>query len=604
MSASYPSIDCNSGRILYDLNHLPIENKQGLLPFVPVLLHQSFLTIDVETTGLHVGARIRSLQVGFLHPRPMALVLLLEHEDGSPWEERRSEAQQLLSAVSQVQLWAYSDFDRRMIASDLGVPLPINNAAALHHLVNSWTAARSSPLKTEIARRTGKRASITAQQTLELAATDPAFLEYAALDALGLAVCVSGWLDECGWHDRRLQEWLARERRIEDACRSMSDKGLQLDNATAHRMLDAARASREAHRQRVEQLSGVDNPRSSKRVLVAIEARGVEVPTVRRKKKSGEAYASRSTSHKHLKTDDELVLAVQGFRKQDSIIGNIEQWLRLRGSDGRIRTRFKPLGCVTSRWSSVKPNLQNVGKGSEDGAAGEDLQLRSAFVAGPGYVWVQADLSQIEYRVAAALSGDRNMLDAFARGEDIHVYTAKVLSGVAEPTKRDRKFAKGIGFGKLYGESVEAGARKLGVTVEEMQARVDRYDEEFPELAAWCLEIAEASESGRTPPNPYGRTFPVAHGYMGVNYVVQSTAREVFCDWMLSVVEAGYGPFLAAGLHDELVAEVPEEMAAEVRDAFVRCADAVEIPGYEGRVQIVAEARIARGAWSAAYTDD
>jgi DNA polymerase I-like protein with 3'-5' exonuclease and polymerase domains len=93
----------------------------------------------------------------------------------------------------------------------------------------------------------------------------------------------------------------------------------------------------------------------------------------------------------------------------------------------------------------------------------------------------------------------------------------------------------------------------------------------------------------------------VAHDYTAINYLCQSTAREVFCDWMLGVVDAGYGAFLVAGIHDELILEVPEDLSEQVAADVVRCASEVAIPGCD--VPIVAESKIAVGSWSAAYEE-
>ena len=603
--SSYPSCCKRSGRKICDLNNTSKDVNGPLGTLGTVLTRAPFLTIHVESTGPGPGARIRSVQIGFLKPDPAALYLPLEDEHGNSLPEARAEAASLLLSLSEADWWAFGDFDRRVLYGDLGVHLGVRNAWALQHAYNSADATRQSPLKREIAVRTGRKVRLTAEDTLTMSVHDPEFIEYTVLAAAVLAECVKDWMDALGWDRRRLDEWLHREQRISDACHDMSLHGLPLDQAEAERLLEMLERQAAAHRKVFAAIAGEDaNPRSSQKMMELVKSRGVELPTVRRKRPDGTSYYSETMSRKHLHCDDELVNAIQSIVHYEAAADTLRKWMDSQDEHGLIHSSFNPQGCRTGRWTSSRPNFQNVSKASEQGDSGELMFMRGVFKARPHHVWVQGDLSQIEYRMAAAMSGDANMLSLFDRGEDLHMYAARALHGKDKPTKGDRKIAKGIGFGKLYGENPRTSAEKHGVTETEMQERVAAYNATFPQLESWCQSVAAAASDGWTAPNPYGRSFPVTAGYIAVNYTVQSTAREVFCEWMLNVIDAGYGPYLVAGVHDELIAEVPEDMAEEVRQAFIDCAAKVQIHGYEGLVQIVAEATIARGSWADAYAKD
>lgn len=546
-----------------------------------------FVALDVETTGVGPDATIRTVQLGW---EGKSCVLVLHDE------AMRNFARQILPMLDG-KLWAYTNFDRRMLSQDLGLDLTIHDAAALHHLVDQAGATSVAPLKNAIEAITGFRSPLTAEQTIALPTDDPDFLAYAGLDASGLSLLLDSWLT--GVDTEFLYPWLEREQRISDVCHEMQERGMLLDLATLDEMEATLNAEVERLSAEVEALYPGLNPGSPKQLEAAYTERGVELPTKRRKRKDGTVYFSTSTSYKDLSSDDPLVVAVNSLKKAQNSLATITGWRGLLGEDGKIHARFNPLGARTSRWSSSNPNLQNVSK--RDG----DVQMRAPFVAPDGFVIVQADLSQIEYRVAAALSGDEAMLAAFAAGEDLHVYAAKALNGVDTPTKEQRSAAKGIGFGKLYGQSPRTAAKAAGVTEDEMAARVAAYDAAFPQLHRWTQEVQEYAENHNllTPVTPYGRRFKVSAAYQAVNYTVQSTAREVFVDWVFNIYDAGLGEYLVAGVHDEVVLVVPAERAEEVRDAVIAAASAATIPGHPV-VDIVAEGVVAGRSWQSAYEGD
>ena len=191
--------------------------------------------------------------------------------------------------------------------------------------------------------------------------------------------------------------------------------------------------------------------------------------------------------------------------------------------DGRIHTRYDQAVAATGRLSSNDPNLQNIPVRTETGRS-----IRRAFVAPRGRLLVTADYSQIELRILAHLSGDAALLEVFRRGEDIHRATAAKMFGVAPAsvTADQRRSAKTINFGILYGMGAFALAGQLGVPRAEAKAFIDAYFERFPKVRS-CLDavLEGARETGRTE-TIFGRVRPIP-GLSDRNHAVRANAERM-----------------------------------------------------------------------------
>jgi DNA polymerase I len=142
-----------------------------------------------------------------------------------------------------------------------------------------------------------------------------------------------------------------------------------------------------------------------------------------------------------------VAAGILGYRKWTKLKEDVDSRIHEIRPDGRIHGQFDPLGTDTGRFSSSDPNMQNITSG----------ELRTTFVASVGNVLVFADYSQIELRTAAYFSGDKRMIEAFIKGEDLHTRTASIVLGKSEKkiTKEDRQLAKALNYGFLYGQSAE-----------------------------------------------------------------------------------------------------------------------------------------------------
>jgi len=250
---------------------------------------------------------------------------------------------------------------------------------------------------------------------------------------------------------------------------------------------------------------------------------------------------------------------------------------------GRVHTSYHQAVAATGRLSSSDPNLQNIPVRTEEGR-----RIRQAFIAPPGCLLLAADYSQIELRIMAHLSGDRGLLAAFARGEDIHKMTAAEVFGVdpAAVTPDQRRTAKVINFGLIYGMSAFGLARQLGIERGLAKAYVDRYFERYPGVKNYMDETrVRAREQG------YVETIFNRRLYLpdinarnaaqrqyaertAINAPMQGSAADIIKRAMIAVdnwlLDHKVNTRLIMQVHDELVLEVEEQGVDTAREALRR----------------------------------
>src|SRR5689334_259954 len=169
---------------------------------------------------------------------------------------------------------------------------------------------------------------------------------------------------------------------------------------------------------------------------------------------------------------------------------------------GRVHTNYGQAVAVTGRLSSNEPNLQNIPIRNAEGR-----RIREAFIAAPGHRIVSADYSQIELRIMAHLSQDPSLLGAFASGEDVHRRTAAEVFGVAadQLTSEQRRYAKVINFGLIYGMSAFGLAANLGIERSAAQQYMERYFARYPGVAAYMQRTRESAREKGYVETVFGR---------------------------------------------------------------------------------------------------
>jgi DNA polymerase-1 len=261
----------------------------------------------------------------------------------------------------------------------------------------------------------------------------------------------------------------------------------------------------------------------------------------------------------------------------------------VHGRTGRIHTSYAQAVAATGRLSSLDPNLQNIPVRGPEGR-----RIRQAFIAPPGAVLLAADYSQIELRIMAHLSGDESLRAAFAEDRDVHQATAAEVFACAltEVTADQRRTAKVINFGLMYGMSAFGLARNLGIERHTAQQYIERYFQRYPSVRRYMEDMrVQARELGYVE-TVFGRRLylpdirsgnPQLRQYAeraAINAPMQGTAADIIKRAMISVHEWCLGCAAPARLimqvHDELVLEVPadavETVAAAVHDHMVKAA--------------------------------
>ena len=248
-------------------------------------------------------------------------------------------------------------------------------------------------------------------------------------------------------------------------------------------------------------------------------------------------------------------------------------------STGRVHTNYAQAVAVTGRLASNDPNLQNIPIRTAEGR-----RVREAFVAPPGSFIVSADYSQIELRIMAHISGDANLLRSFAEGEDVHRATASEVFGVTplEVSGEQRRYAKVINFGLIYGMSEFGLASNLGIERSAARSYIDRYFQRYPGVAHYMADIRAQAKAQGYVETVFGRRLwlpeinsPNGQRRQGaeraaINAPMQGTAADLIKISMIAVqdwLEQNHmSSLMIMQVHDELVLEVPQAELARVRE--------------------------------------
>ena len=246
---------------------------------------------------------------------------------------------------------------------------------------------------------------------------------------------------------------------------------------------------------------------------------------------------------------------------------------------GRVHTSYSQAVAVTGRLASSDPNLQNIPIRTPEGR-----RIREAFIAAPGSRIVSADYSQIELRIMAHLSGDEGLLRAFANNEDIHRATAAEVFGIAPDavSSEQRRYAKVINFGLIYGMSAFGLASQLNIERDAAKQYIDRYFARYPGVKNYMDSTREQARRQGYVETVFGRRLwlPEINGANGmrrqaaeraaINAPMQGTAADLIKLAMIKVQDwlekEQLQTRLIMQVHDELVLEVPESELSRVKE--------------------------------------
>ena len=305
-------------------------------------------------------------------------------------------------------------------------------------------------------------------------------------------------------------------------------------------------------------------------------------PPDRGKKTASGHYSTSASVLENLRGKHEVVDWVLEHRELSKLKSTYLDALPLavNPATGRVHTSYSQTGAVTGRLSSSNPNLQNIPIRTAEGR-----RVRNGFIAGPGNVLLSVDYSQIELRIVAHMAEDEGMLTAFRQGQDIHATTAAAIYSVPldAVTKEQRRHAKAINFGLIYGMSVFGLTRSTELTLAESQDFVDAYFERFPGVKRYLDGIRKlAAEQGYVETllgrrryfpmlkNPTNINLKNREEREAINAPIQGTAADIMKIAMLKIPDALHEARLKGKMllqvHDEIVLECPEsELEATAR---------------------------------------
>lgn len=289
-------------------------------------------------------------------------------------------------------------------------------------------------------------------------------------------------------------------------------------------------------------------------------------------------------------TDYEVLKVLAGLHPIPGLIIKFREMAKLKSTyidalpyfvnkkTGRVHTTFSQTAAATGRLASSNPNLQNI----PADASGYGIEVRAAFKAEGDNVFISADYSQIELRVLAYLSQDHALMNAFLQGHDIHTETSARLFDVPldAVTNEQRQLGKRINFSILYGLTPYGLSKDLGISFKDAKKYIDRYFEQYPQVAGWMEGVVEATKKFGYVETLWGRRryIPAIHEKnrtmyeeacrVAINTVVQGTAAEIMKLGMLACNKELVRQFPQASIllqiHDELIISAPKEIASQV----------------------------------------
>ena len=329
----------------------------------------------------------------------------------------------------------------------------------------------------------------------------------------------------------------------------------------------------------------------------------LDPPGVTKKTSSGK-FSTAAGVLEEMKSVHPIVELILNYREltklQSTYVDALPQ--QVNPKTGRVHTTFNQTGTVTGRIASQNPNLQNIPTRTELGR-----RVRQGFIAAPGKKLLAVDYSQIELRIVAHIAQDQAMMDAFHKGQDIHAATAAAIENIPieQVTKQQRRHAKAINFGLIYGMSPFGLTRTTDLTLAEAENFVKEYFKQFPGVKNWLDKTrVEAAQTGsvetllgrkRYFPNlKAGTNFAMRQREEreAINAPVQGTAADIIKIAMVrlpdALREAGLKTQMLLQVHDELIFEVPD---AEVEKAMKVVKNVME-HALELSVPLVTEARL------------
>ncbi len=518
------------------------------------------LAVDSETTGLDIysdGFRCRLVQFG--NPREAWVVPV---ERGSIFQAHAVKALQALERI----ILHNASYDLQVFDRTLCVPMEwlwpkVTDTRILAHLIDP-RSPREQGVGTSLEDLT--RRHIDAEiadnvkglmNTLRLRhkvlmkdiwrlvdLNDPDYQTYAGMDTI-LAARLLQILDPLVPAVSR--KLIGDEIKLAEVCASIERNGFQIDIPYTKGLSEELLNEELMANYRAEQM-GCLNLWATEQVADVLESRGITIPE---RTETGLRKVDKVLLERLRDGGDEFAAAVvEAKRARKWRTTWVDGFLQGADHRGRCHASINPLRARTARMSITGIPAQTL--------PGKDWIVRRCFVADEGHRMVSVDYQAQELRVLAALSGDPTMRNAFKTGADLHQITADA-SGV------DRSVGKTVNFAYVYGSGPRNIAEQCGISLDTAKSVIAGFEQAYPKVKEYTEKLQRQAVFDGCITTPFGRRLPVdeSRPYAALNYMVQSSSRDVTAQGLLRLHSAGFTPYLRLPIHDEVLASVPADKA-------------------------------------------
>jgi len=554
-------------------NYELIETQEGVEKAINELKKREILAVDTEATDLDpYAATLLLIQVG---TPEKAYIFNHQKVDTSPLKT-------LLEDPKRLKILQNAKFDYEMLKVNADIALENIFDTMLAERILTIGIRRENSLEAITLKHLGLQLDKSTWETFgkEISTFTPKQLEYSALDVLVLFPIFK-------LQFKNLQkEKLIRTAQLEFRClpvvAEMELKGVYIDVKKWRKNLKELKEKRDLAAARIQeelrplyQNTQVDlfghqvdvvNLNSPIQILEAFRKVGIDLPS------TGEAILTR--------TDHPIAKMLLGYRSHEKLLSAFGENLlsKINPKTGRVHPDYMQIGADTGRFACSKPNLQQIPT---------DSAFRDCFIPPKGYKFVVSDYSQIELRIMAEMSKDPSFMKAYREDKDLHTLTASQMYNVPfeKVDKKMRFNAKSINFGLMYGRGANSLAVQLEVSPEEAKQLFKKYFKAYGGVKRWLDKTAKdairngysTTLGGRkrwyTPPDPADPSYERQLGHIerqGKNTPIQGTSADMVKYALVyiydKIKENGYEAWPVHTVHDEVVIEVREDQAEEVKE--------------------------------------
>lgn len=546
-----------------------VENEADLEGFRDFIRRNlKGLAVDSETTGLDTytpGNRLRLVQFGH---RTEAWVVPVERG-----ERFREDARRALLGINRLVIhnaaFDLNVFDRHLgipqeqlwpkvldtqILAKLIDPRPREKGGAgtsLEDLTDRYIDPEIATSVKGLMTRLAKEHKTTKNRIWKVIDLfHPEYNLYAGMDCILAARLVSLLLPRIPSSARDL---VAFEHEIAEVCSYMERTGFLVD-VDYTRGLSERLTQDEAKFAEIAKSLGCDNVNSPDQVADVLEARGVKILG---RTPSGKRQVNATLLDSLVDQGDEFAIAVREAKKARKWRSTwVDVFLKEMDEYGRCHPKINTLQARTGRMSITGIPAQTL--------PAADWLIRRCFIADEGHRPGSIDYKGQELRVLAALSRDRTMIAAFARDDNLHLMTARAAFGPdVEKDSKQYKAGKMTNFARVFGGGGKVVAEQAGIPLDLAKQVVAAFDKRYPGVSEYSRKLARLAAAHGYITTPSGRRLPVdpSRAYSALNYIVQSTSRDVTCRGLLRLHKDGYTPYLRLPIHDEVLASLPAQQA-------------------------------------------